>query len=178
MSKLLTFIKSDRLSFIIRLLIGGMILYAEVPKLADIEKLSVYAVYKFNFFPMHAQILGQSVNVARIFGLMGPFMGTLIGLGLIFGIFTRLSAAGWFSMCVMFIVMKLNYLYILDRPAAPCGCFPGPLSNLLMTQSIWIDIASLPLMLQVILANKERKFLSIWSLMPEKMRLSSLVRVW
>ena len=178
MPKVLSFIKSDRLSFVIRLLIGGMILYAEVPKLADIEKLSVYAVYKYSFFPMHAVIFGQTVNVARVFGTAGPYIGILVGLGLIFGIFTRLSAIGWFSMCAMFIVMKLNYLYVLDRPAAPCGCFPGPLSNLLMTQSIWIDIASLPLMLQVIFANKERRFLSMWSLMPERLRLSWLNRIW
>jgi uncharacterized membrane protein YphA (DoxX/SURF4 family) len=174
----LSFIKSDRLSFVIRLLIGGMILYAEVPKLADIEKFSIYAVYKYNFFPMHAEIFGQTVNVARIFGTIGPYMGILIGLGLVFGVFTRLSALGWFGMCVMFIVMKLDFLYIQGRPAAPCGCFPGPLSNLLMTQSIWIDIVSLPLMLQVMLANKERKFLSAWSLVPEKMRSGWLRKIW
>jgi uncharacterized membrane protein YphA (DoxX/SURF4 family) len=178
MSKLVNFIKSDKLSFFIRLLSGGMILYAEVPKLADIEKLSVYAVYKYSFFPMHAEFFGQTVNVARVFGTMGPYIGILVGLGLIFGVFTRLSAVGWLSMCVMFIVMKLNFLYILDRPAAPCGCFPGPLSNLLMTQSIWIDIVSIPLMLQVMFANRERKFLSMWSLMPEPLRLSWLNKVW
>ena len=178
MTKLMRFLKSDKLSFAIRLLIGGMILYAEVPKLADIEKLSIFAVYKYNFFPMNADILGQTVNVARIFGTIGPFMGILIGLGLIFGVFTRLSAFGWLSMCLMFIFMKIDYLYIQGRPAAPCGCFPGPLANLLMTQSIWIDIVSVPLMLQVMLANRERRFLSLWSLLPEKLRSGWLNKIW
>lgn len=178
-SKLTGFLKSDKLSFALRMLAGITILYAEVPKLANIYGLSVTAVYKYHFFPMHTNVLGQTVNVALIFGTVGPYMGILVGLGLIFGIFTRLSAAGWLGMCLMFIVMKLNYLYVLGLPPAPCGCFPpGLLSNLYMNQSIWIDIVFIPLMLQVILANKERKFLAGWSFLPERIRASGLQKIW
>jgi hypothetical protein len=46
------FWKSDKLSFALRLIIGGLILYAEVPKLADIDKYGVQALYSYHVFPM------------------------------------------------------------------------------------------------------------------------------
>jgi hypothetical protein len=107
--------------------------------------------------------------------MIGPFVGILIGLGLVCGVLTRLSAVGWIIMCLIFIGMKINVIFVQHR-IAPCGCFPGVLSNLLMTQSIWIDIVSIPLMIQVILS--ERKFLSAWSLLPEKARQSWLRFIW
>jgi uncharacterized membrane protein len=172
------FIKSDKLSFAFRLFLGAMVLYAEVPKLKDVYKLSVYPVYRYNFFPMHATIFGHVVNVAQVFGTMGPYMGILIGLGLIVGAFTRLSAAGWGMMCLMFIVMKFDFMFIQGKSPAPCGCFTGLLANLKMNQSIWIDVASIPMSLQIILANRERKFLAAWSLLPEKLRQSWLQYIW
>jgi uncharacterized membrane protein YphA (DoxX/SURF4 family) len=178
MSRIMGLIRSDKLTFVLRLLLGGMILYAEVPKLQDVYKLSVYPVYRYNFFPMRADIFGQTVNVAQVFGTIGPYLGILIGLGLIFGVLTRLSATGWAMMCLMFIIMKLDYLVIQGKPAIPCGCFPGPLSNMLMTQSIWIDIVSIPLSLQIILANRERKFLAFWAILPAKLRESWLRIIW
>jgi uncharacterized membrane protein YphA (DoxX/SURF4 family) len=178
MDKLKRFIRSDKLTFVFRLLIGGMILYAETPKILDI-KLSVTEVYTYHFFSMHTVIFGNTINVARIFGTIGPYLGVIVGLGLILGVFTRLSAIGWALMSLMFIIMKLNFLVILGRPAVACGCFGGgPLSKLLMTQTIWIDIFSIPLMLQVALANPERKFMAIWSLLPEKLRQGKLRKIW
>ncbi|MGA3093891.1 MAG: MauE/DoxX family redox-associated membrane protein [Dehalococcoidales bacterium] len=171
MVKLSQFIKSDKLTFVLRFLLGALILYAEVPKLWDIEKLSVYAVYSYNFFPMHP------VNIARFMGLIGPYIGVLIGLGLVFGVLTRLSALGWIIMCLLFIVMKADLIFI-QHLIQPCHCFPGFLSNLLVTQTIWIDIVSIPLCLQIILANRERKFLAAWSLLPEKWRQSWLRYIW
>lgn len=168
MDRLKRFIRSDKLTFALRLLVGGMILYAEVPKLADIEKLSVYAIYSYRIFPM---------DFARFLGEIGPYIGVLIGLGLIFGVLTRLSATGWTIMALLFIAMKLHVIFIQGR-IVPCGCFPGPLAKLLMTQSIWIDIATVPMTLQIILANRERKFLAFWSLLPEKLRQSWLRLIW
>jgi uncharacterized membrane protein YphA (DoxX/SURF4 family) len=168
MEKLKRFIRSDKLTFALRLLIGGMILYAEVPKLADIEKLSVYAIYAYRVFPM---------DIAHFLGEIGPFVGVLIGLGLVFGVFTRLSALGWIIMCIMFIAMKMHVIFVQGR-IEPCGCFPGPLANLLMTQTIWIDIISIPLCLQIIFANRERKFMALWSLLPARVRDSWLRFIW
>ena len=176
--KLKQFIKRDTLTAVLRFQKGALILYAEVPKLANITAYSVYPIYRYSFFPMHAEIFGQTVNIAQIFGTVGPYIGTLIGLGLVFGVFTRLSAIGWASMCLLFIVMKLDYMLIQGRPAAPCGCFTGFLANMYMNQSIWIDIVCIPLSLQIILANPERKFLALWSLLPEKWRSSRLRLIW
>ena len=178
MAKLSQLVKSDKLTFVLRFLLGAMILYAEVPKLKDVYKLSVYPVYRYDFFSMRADIFGYTVNIAQVFGTIGPYLGVLIGLGLIAGVFTRLSAAGWAMMCLLFIVMKLNYMVIQGRPAAPCGCFPGLLANMKMNHSIWIDIVSIPLSLQIILANRERKFLAAWSLLPERWRQSRLRYIW
>jgi uncharacterized membrane protein YphA (DoxX/SURF4 family) len=181
MDKLKRFIKSDKLTFVFRLLVGGMVLYAEAPKLADVYKLSVVGVYKYNFplFPMRMEIFGQTVNVAQIFGTIGPYLGVLIGLGLVFGVLTRLSAIGWALMCLMFIIMKLTYLASHNWLAIDCGCFAGgPLGKLVMTQTIWIDIFSIPMALQIMLANPERKFLAAWSLLPEKLRHSWLRKIW
>ena len=168
MTKLTRFLKSDKLSFSFRLLIGAMILYAEVPKLTDINKYSVQSLYSYHVFPM---------EVVRILGNMGPYIGILIGLGLIFGVLTRLSATGWLMMCLLFIGMKIDVIFVQGR-IAPCGCFPGVLSNLKMNQSIWIDIAAVPMMIQVILANPQRKFLAAWSFLPEPLRNSWLQAIW
>jgi uncharacterized membrane protein YphA (DoxX/SURF4 family) len=179
MDKLKRFIKSDKLTFVFRLLVGGMILYAEAPKLADVYKLSVIGVYKYDFFPMRTGIFGHTINIAQIFGTIGPYLGVLIGLGLIFGVLTRLSAIGWALMCLMFIIMKLTYLASHNWVAIDCGCFAGgPLGHLVMTQTIWIDIFSVPLSLQIALANPERKFMAFWSVLPEKLRNSRLRKIW
>ena len=162
------FWKSDKLSFALRLIIGGLVLYAEAPKLFDLDTYSIQALYSYHIFPM---------DVVRVMGTLGPYVGVLIGLGLVFGVLTRLSAAGWIIMCLMFIGMKLEVIFVQDRIAS-CGCFPGFLSNLKMNESIWIDIASIPLMLQVILANPERKFMSAWTLLPKKIRQSRLRLIW
>ena len=171
MTRIMNLLKSDKLSFILRVLIGALILYVEIPKLADIEKYSVYAVYGYYFFPMHP------VNIARFLGLIEPYIGILIGLGLVFGVLTRLSAAGWIAMCLMFIVMKIDIIFVQGR-IEPCYCFPGVLANMLMTQSIWIDIISIPLCLQIILANRERSFLAMWTLLPDRARRSWLRYIW
>jgi uncharacterized membrane protein YphA (DoxX/SURF4 family) len=171
MTRIMNVIKSDRVTFVLRLLIGALILYVEVPKLADIEKYSVYAVYSFRFFPMYPE------NIARFIGLMGPYLAILIGLGLIFGILTRISAAGWILMCFVFIIMKIDVIFVQGR-VEPCYCFPGLLANMLMTHSIWIDVLSIPLSLQIILANRERKYLAVWSLLPDRLRQSWLRYIW
>ncbi len=173
-----SFLRSDGLSFAFRLALGAMILYAEVPKLADVYKLSVVPVYRYDFFPMRADLFGHVVNVAQVFGQLGPYMGILIGLGLIVGVFTRLSATGWALMCLMFITMKLNYMFVLGKSPAPCGCFTGFLANLKMNQSFWIDAVAIPMSLQIILANRERRFLAAWSLLPSKLRQGWLNKIW
>ncbi len=171
MDKVKQFIKSDRLSFALRLLLGVMILLATIPKLEDVEKYSVYMIYSYNVFPMYP------VNIARFLGLVAPYLELLIALGLLFGVLTRLSALGWGLMSIVYFFVKLHIIFVQGR-IVPCGCFPSILPEMLVTQSIWIDVFTLPLCAQIIWANRERKFLSIWSLVPERWRSPRLLYVW
>jgi len=161
-------LKSPRLSFILRILIGVMILVATIPKFADIEKFSIYVVYSYNVLPMHP------INIARFVGLVTPYLELLIGLGLIFGVLTRLSALGWGFMSLVYFVVKLHVIFIQGR-IQPCGCFPGVLPNMLVTQSIWIDVVTMPLCTQIILAEGE--FLNARALLPRKWK-EKLRLIW
>jgi hypothetical protein len=101
----------------------------------------------------------------RILGYIAPYIETLIGLDLITGVLTRLSEINWGLMSLVYIVVKAQVILIQGR-IIPCGCFPGPLSKMLMTQSVLIDIVSLLACTQIILA-RGRKFFTLGSLIPE-----------
>jgi uncharacterized membrane protein YphA (DoxX/SURF4 family) len=161
MEKVKAFLNSGKLTLALRILVGAMILYAEVPKLADVEKLSVFALYSYQF-----PWLMPWMEHTRILGYMAPYLGTLLGLGLITGVLTRLSAFGWGVMAIIFIILKLHVIFIQGR-IQPCYCFPGPLANLLVTQTLAIDIITLPLLAQIMLAEN-RKFFTLGSLLPER----------
>ncbi len=158
---LLAFLNSGKLTLVFRILIGAMILYAEIPKLADVEKLSVFALYSYQF-----PWLMPYMDHTRILGLIAPYLGTLLGLGLVTGVLTRLAAVGWGSMAIVFIILKIHVIFIQGR-IQPCYCFPGPLANLLVTQTLAIDIITLPMLAQIIFA-KDRKFFTLGSLLPQK----------
>lgn len=159
--KLWAFLNSGKLTLVLRILIGAMILYAEIPKLADVEKLSVFALYSYQF-----PWLMPYMDHTRILGLIAPYLGTLLGLGLITGVLTRLSALGWGCMAIVFIILKLHVIFIQGR-IQPCYCFPGPLANLLVTQTLVIDIITLPMLAQIMLAQN-RKFFTLGALLPER----------
>lgn len=165
------FVTSDKLTFVLRLLLVVMAATAAVPKLLDIEKNSVYLIYSYQVFPMHP------VNIARFLGLAAPYLEILIALGLLFGVLTRLSAMGWGLMSFVYFLVKLHIIFIQGR-IIPCGCFPGIFPDMLVTQSIWIDVASMLFCVQIIWANRERRFLSVWPLLPEKWRKAGLRYVW
>jgi uncharacterized membrane protein YphA (DoxX/SURF4 family) len=165
------FFKSDALSLVLRFVIGAVVLTAAIPKIMDIEKNSVYLIYSYSVFPMYP------LNIARFLGTIGPFCEILIGLGLIFGVLTRLSAAGWGILSLAYLAIKLDIIFIQGR-IIPCGCFAGIFPNLLVTQSIWIDIVSLLLCAQIVFANPKRRILSPWSFLPEKWQQSRLRYLW
>jgi hypothetical protein len=159
MTKVTEFINSGKLSLALRLLLGAVILMGAIPKFTDVEKFSVDVVYSYRVFPMHP------VNIARVLGLMAPWLELLIALGLIFGVLTRLSALGWGLMSVVYFVVKLIIIFGQHR-ILPCGCFPGLVPNMLVTQSIWIDVFTIPLCAQIIFA-RGRKFLTLGALLPD-----------
>jgi len=96
--------------------------------------------------------------------LATPYFELLIGLGLIFGVFLRLSALGAGVFSLAFFVSKLVVLFVQGRTMA-CGCFPGLLA-LQINQSIFIDLIAMPFCAQIILAKSN--FLSARSLLPER----------
>ena len=142
-----------------------MFLVAATSKFPNIERLSVYTVYSYEILPMYP------INIARFVGLMTPYLELLIGLGLISGVLLRLSAFGAGIYSLGFFVCKLVVLFIQGR-TMECGCFPG-LLDLQINQSIFIDLVTMPMCAQIILAEGE--FLNARALLPkrwkEKLRL-------
>jgi len=161
MERIKVFLNSGKLTVVLRLLLGALILYAAIPKFTDIEKLSVFMLYSYQF-----PWLMPDMAHTRILGNIAPYLETLVGLGLVTGVLTRLAAYGWGIMTIVYIIVKIHVIFIQGR-IIPCGCFPGPLSEMLMTQSIIIDFVTLPILAQIILA-KGRRFFTIGALLPEK----------
>ncbi len=168
--KLREFIRSHKLSLVLRFLLGVMILVSAIPKFVDIEKNSVYLVYSYYILPM------QPINIARFAGLVIPFVELLAGLGLILGLLTRLSALVWLVMSVAYFAVKLDIIFVQGR-IIPCGCFSGIFPNLLVTQSIGIDIIAILMCVQIILTNRKRQLLSLWFRLPEKWQKSKLINI-
>jgi uncharacterized membrane protein YphA (DoxX/SURF4 family) len=160
MVRVKSFLNSGNLTLALRLLLGALILYAAIPKFTDIEKFSVFMLYGYQF-----PWLMPDMSHTRVLGYIAPYLELLIGLGLITGVLTRISAAGWGIMTLVYIVVKAQVIFVQGR-IIPCGCFPGPLSEMLMTQSIIIDLITLPICAQIVLA-KERKFFTLGSLLPD-----------
>ena len=154
MPKLKRFLTGGGLSLALRYLLGAMILLSAIPKLLDIERNSVYVIYSYYILPM------QPVNIARLVGMAFPYVELLIGFGLIFGVLTRLSAIGWMVMSLAYFGIKVDVIFIQGR-IMECGCFRGLFQNLLVTQSIWLDVASVVFCVQIIVANKGRQLLSL-----------------
>jgi hypothetical protein len=165
------FISSEKLSLTLRLVLGAMIMVAVVPKLLDIEKNSVYLVYSYRILPMYP------LNVARLVGSIVPFVELFIGLGLLLGVFTRLSAAAWGILSFIYLLLKIDIIFVQGR-LIPCGCFAGILPNLQVTHSIWIDIVTIPLCAQIFYYDRKRRLASIWRFLPERWRQSKLRQVW
>jgi uncharacterized membrane protein YphA (DoxX/SURF4 family) len=164
-------LRSHGMALFLRLSLGAMILLSAVPKLTDIEQNSVYLVYSYYVLPVHP------VNIARLAGLMTPYVELLIGLGLILGILTRLSATGWAAMSLAYFSVKVDLIFIQGR-IVPCGCFSSIFPDLLVTQSIGLDVVSILFCLQIILASRGKPLLSLWSILPESWQKSRLRYVW
>jgi len=170
-SKLKAFLASRGLTLALRYLLGAMILFSAVPKLIDIEANSVYVVYSYYILPL------QPINFARFFGLVIPYVELLAGLGLIFGVLTRLSAAGWLALSLAYFSIKIDLIFVQGR-IVPCGCFQGLIPNLLVTQSLWLDVVSVLFCVQIVLAGNGRQLLAVWSALPDHWRRSRLRHIW
>jgi uncharacterized membrane protein YphA (DoxX/SURF4 family) len=170
-AKLRQFLTSSGLSLALRYLLGAAILLSAIPKLINIDDNSVYVVYSYYILPI------QPINFARFFGLVVPYIELLIGLGLIFGVLTRLSTIGWIAMSLVYFLVKMNLIFFQSR-IVPCGCFPSLIPDFPVTQSIWLDVINIVFCVQILLTNKGRQLLSLQSTLPDKWRRSRLRYIW
>jgi len=150
-----------------RLILAVIFLVSSHGKLVDIERYSVDAVYNFGILPV------EPVNVARIFGLVMPFIELLCGLGLLFGVLTRLSALGASLMSLAFFVSKA--IVLSQGRSIECGCF-GAVVDTLASVTIYMDIPML-LMGLFVLFSASRHWVAIGGLIPEEWR-KRLSLIW
>jgi putative oxidoreductase len=143
--------------FAFRLLLAMIFLLSSIGKLVDIERYSVDAVYNFGILPM---------VLARPFGLVMPFIELLCGLGLLFGVLTRLSALGVALMSLAFFAAKA--IVLSQGRTIECGCF-GAVVDTLASVTIFMDIPMFILALAVMRApSSARHWLAFGGWLPEK----------
>jgi len=155
MTYLRRFIDNHWVIIILRLLLAVLFLFSATGKLMSLEG-SVHAVYNFQLMPDWAIIpLGYTL----------PFIELACGLGLLFGVLTRLSAMGIGAMSLVFFVAKAIVLFVQHRPIL-CGCF-GELMDTFASVTIYMDLPVLLLALGIIFSNS-RDWLAIGKLLPEE----------
>lgn len=140
---------------IFRLIMAAMFLISSYGKLVDIERYSVDAVYNFGVLPM---------VLARPFGLVMPFIEGLCGLGLLFGVLTRLAALGIGLMSVAFFIAKA--IVLSQGRSINCGCF-GAVIDTLASVTIFMDIPMMFFALVVVMAPlKTRHWAALGKYLP------------
>jgi uncharacterized membrane protein YphA (DoxX/SURF4 family) len=140
---------------IFRLIMAAMFLVSSYGKLVDIERYSVDAVYNFGILPM---------VLARPFGLVMPFIEGLCGLGLLFGVLTRLAALGIGLMSISFFIAK--GIVLSQGRSINCGCF-GAVIDTLASVTIFMDIPMMFFALVVVMAPlKTRHWAALGKFLP------------
>lgn len=145
------------LILILRLLLAVVFLLSSFGKLVDIERYSVDAVYNFGVLPM---------ILARPFGLVMPFIELLCGLGLLFGLLTRLSALGAGLMSLAFFIAKA--VVLAQGRHIDCGCF-GAIVETLASVTIYMDLPMVVMAFLILIApNRSRHFVTVSRFLPER----------
>ena len=142
-----------------RLILAALFLIAAFGKLVDIERYSVQAVYFFVILPMF---------LARPFGLALPFIELLCGLGLLFGVLTRLSALGIGLLSLSFFIAKA--IVFLQGRSVDCGCF-GALGGTVASVTIFLDLFMMFFAIVVMWAPSDvRHWKSVGNVLPKAWR--------
>ncbi len=128
-----------------RWILGVVFLAAAFGKLVDIERYSVNAVYFFVILP---------VSLARLFGLALPFIELLCGLGLLFGVLTRLSALGISLLSLSFFIAKA--IVFSHGRSINCGCF-GAFGDTLASVTVFLDLPMMILAVIVVWASSDAR---------------------
>lgn len=101
----------DGVGLVARLVLGGVLIAAGLPKLMDVTG-SIQNVLAYELF---------DYEVARLIGTMLPVVEILLGVLLVLGLFTRAAAAAGGLLMVVFIV---GIISAWSRGLAiDCGCF-------------------------------------------------------
>ena len=150
-----------------RLIVAALFLVSSYGKLVNIERYSVDAVYNFGVLPV------EPINIARVFGLVMPYIELLCALGLLFGVLTRLSAFGIGLMSVAFFITKS--IVLAQGRSIECGCF-GAVVDTLASVTIFMDIPML-LLVVVVMFSSSRHWAAIGGLLPEGWR-DKLRLIW
>jgi uncharacterized membrane protein YphA (DoxX/SURF4 family) len=141
---------------VFRFILAAFFLISSYGKLVDIERYSVDAVYNFGILPM---------VLARPFGLAMPFIEGLCGLGLLFGVLTRLSALGIGLMSLSFFIAKA--IVLSQGRSIECGCF-GAVIDTLASVTIFMDLPMVAMALVILFAPaKSRYWTSVGKLLPQ-----------
>ncbi len=142
-------------ALIVRFLLGGLFLLSSLGKLVDIQRHSVAVVYNYEMLPD---------SLAIVFGWALPFIELLCGLGLLFGVLTRLSSFGTALLSISFFVSKA---ILLSRGSdIECGCF-GAVASTLASVTIYLDPAILLMSLAVMLSPQSSRH---WVSFAKRMR--------
>lgn len=140
---------------VFRLILAATFILSASGKLVDIERYSVDAVYNFGVLPM---------VLARPFGLVMPFIELLCGLGLLFGVLTRLSALGIALMSFAFFIAK--GIVLSQGRSIECGCF-GAIIDTLASVTIFMDLPMMAFALVIFFAPlSTRQWAAIGRLLP------------
>jgi putative oxidoreductase len=143
----LGWLESNRhMVLVFRLILAAFFLTSSYGKLVDIERYSVDAVYNFGILPM---------VLARPFGLVMPFIELVCGLGILFGVLTRLSALGIGLMSLSFFIAKA--IVLSQGRSIDCGCF-GAVIDTLASVSIFLDLPVMFFAMVVIGAPSDVRF--------------------
>jgi putative oxidoreductase len=142
-----------------RLILAALFIIAAFGKLVDIERYSVQAVYFFVILPMF---------LARPFGLALPFIELLCGLGLLFGVLTRLSALGIGLLSLSFFIAKT--IVFLHGRSVDCGCF-GAFGQTVASITIFLDLPMIFFAMVVMWAPSDvRHWKAVGNLLPKTWR--------
>lgn len=146
MEKFKAFIDNMWVSIFCRVLVGGVFLLSGIGKMMDLGN-SVKAVYNFQLLPWDWAV--------QLVGYCLPFVELIFAFCLLFGVFTRLAAAGIGAMSVVFFIGKMIVMFGQGR-SIDCGCF-GELMNTMASVTIWMDIPALLLCLILIFSVNRYK---------------------
>jgi uncharacterized membrane protein YphA (DoxX/SURF4 family) len=145
MEKFKSLINNNWVSIVCRLIIAAIFILSAVGKMMELEN-SVKAVYNFHLMPdWTLNPLGYGI----------PFIELLCGLGILFGVLTRLSAAGIGIMSIAYFIGKLIVIFVQQR-SVDCGCF-GELMNTMVSLTVWMDMPVLVLCLILIFSRNRYK---------------------